>query len=105
MSITSYSINELVLVRYPLTDLTTAKVRPAVVVSAPHVSEDLFTVPLTSRTHGLLPGEFILQEWSSAGLHGKDAGRWLRSMGKSTPGAPTLRNQRPTPSLLPENAQ
>ncbi|HEV2148511.1 MAG TPA: type II toxin-antitoxin system PemK/MazF family toxin [Longimicrobiaceae bacterium] len=45
------------------------KVRPAVVVSASHPSVDLIIVPLTSRTGGLLPGEFALADWKAAGLH------------------------------------
>jgi mRNA interferase MazF len=40
-----------------------------VVVNAPHVSQDLFIVPLTSRTVSLLPGEFPLREWRAAGLN------------------------------------
>ena len=65
----SYSKNEVILVRYPFADLTGTKVRPAVVVSAPHVSQDLLIVPLTSRTSGLLAGEFILGDWQAAGLN------------------------------------
>ncbi len=65
----SFSKNDVVLVRYPFSDLTAAKVRPAVVVSGPHVSEDLLIVPLTSRTDRLLAGEFVLADWSAAGLH------------------------------------
>ena len=65
----SYSTPEVVLVRYPFSDLTGAKVRPAVVVSASHVSQDLFIVPLTSKTGGLLAGEFVLNEWKKAGLN------------------------------------
>jgi mRNA interferase MazF len=65
----SYLGNEVLLVRYPFTDLSIAKVRPAVVVHAPHVSQDLLIVPLTSQTAGLLAGEFILVDWASAGLH------------------------------------
>ena len=60
---------EVVLIRYPFSDLTGAKVRPAVVVNAAHVSQDLFIVPLTSKTSGLLAGEFILTEWRAAGLN------------------------------------
>lgn len=44
-----YSKNDVVLVRYPFTDLSVAKVRPAIVVSAEHVSEDIFIAPLTSK--------------------------------------------------------
>ncbi len=65
----SYSKPEVVLVRYPFSDLTGAKVRPAVVVSASHISQDLLIVPLTSKTGGLLAGEFVLTEWSKVGLN------------------------------------
>ena len=65
----NYSKSEVVLVRYPFSDLTAAKVRPAVVVSASHVSQDLLIVPLTSKTGGLLAGEFVLSEWKKAGLN------------------------------------
>jgi PemK-like, MazF-like toxin of type II toxin-antitoxin system len=65
----SFSKNDVILVRYPFSDLSASKVRPAVVVNAPHVSQDLFIVPLTSRTASLLPGEFLLTEWRAAGLH------------------------------------
>jgi mRNA interferase MazF len=64
-----YSMNEILLVRYPFSDLSAAKVRPAVVVNAPHPSQDSFIVPLTSRLHDLMPGEFALQEWEEAGLN------------------------------------
>ncbi|MDR3570368.1 MAG: hypothetical protein P4L43_20280 [Syntrophobacteraceae bacterium] len=33
------------------------------------MSEDIFIVPLTSRTGYLLQGEFALSDWSSASLH------------------------------------
>ena len=65
----SYSKPEIVLVRYPFSDLTSSKVRPAVVVNAAHVSQDLFIVALTSKTSGLLAGEFILTEWRAEGLN------------------------------------
>jgi mRNA interferase MazF len=65
----SYSKPEIVLVRYTFSDLTSAKVRPAVVVNAAHVSQDLFVVALTSKTSGLLAGEFVLAEWKAAGLN------------------------------------
>ena len=60
----SYSKPEIVLM-----DLTSAKVRPAVVVNAAHVSQDLFVVALTSKTSSLLAGEFVLAEWKKAGLN------------------------------------
>lgn len=65
----SFSKPEVVLVRYPFSDLSSSKVRPAVVVNAPHASQDLFVVALTSKTIGLLSGEFVLTEWKAAGLN------------------------------------
>jgi mRNA interferase MazF len=65
----NYSKHDVVLLRYPFSELTGAKVRPAVVVSGSHASQDLFVVPLTSRTGGLLVGEFVLVEWKQAGLN------------------------------------
>jgi mRNA interferase MazF len=63
----SYSRNDVVLVVYPFPDL--AGVRPAIIVSSPHPSADVFLVPLTSRTKALLPGEFVLSDWALAGLN------------------------------------
>lgn len=71
----SYLRNEIVLVRYPFSDLTSAKVRPAVIVNAPHVSQDVLIVPLTSRTTALLAGEFVLTEWKGAGLNVETAAK------------------------------
>ncbi|MBP1468432.1 type II toxin-antitoxin system PemK/MazF family toxin [Candidatus Chloroploca sp. M-50] len=65
----TYSQHNLILVRYPFSDLSSSKVRPAIVVNGPHISHDLMIVPLTSRMTGLLPGEFILTEWRRAGLN------------------------------------
>ena len=65
----SYSKFEVVLVTYPFSDLTNAKVRPAVVVNTSHVSQDLLIVPLTSKTGGLLVGEFVLTAWKKTGLN------------------------------------
>lgn len=65
----SYSKPEVILVRYPFSDLTSSKVRPAVVINAAHTSQDLFIVPLTSKTSNLLAGEFILTQWKTAGLN------------------------------------
>ena len=65
----SYSKNDIILVRYPFSDLSGAKVRPAVVVSAPHSSQDIFMVPLTSKTTPLLAGEFLLADWKAGGLN------------------------------------
>ena len=69
ISMPSFFKNDVILVRYPFSDLSSSKVRPAVVVSAPHVSQDLIITPLTSKTGSLMAGEFVLSEWSAAGLN------------------------------------
>jgi mRNA interferase MazF len=65
----SYSKGEVVLVRYLFSDRTDAKVRPAIAVSVPHKSQDIFVVPLTSKTDALLAGEFVMNDWKGAGLN------------------------------------
>ena len=65
----NFSKPDVVLVRYPFSDLTGTKIRPAIVVHAPHVSQDVIVVPLTSRTGRLSVGEFVLADWRGAGLH------------------------------------
>lgn len=37
-----YLTNDVVLVRYPFSDLQMSKVRPAIIVSALHISQDVF---------------------------------------------------------------
>src|ERR671924_1003881 len=95
MCMPSYSKNDIILVRYPFSALSGVKVRPAIVVNAPHVSQDVFIVPLTSRTTSLLAGEFVLADWAAAGLHvptavksGVDTGDQkpiLKKGGRATP--------------------
>jgi mRNA interferase MazF len=68
MSTSSFSRHDIVLVRYPFTNLAGSKVRPAVVLNRQHPSADLVLVSLTSQVSGLLPGEFALGDWRSAGL-------------------------------------
>ena len=65
----SYSKGSVVLVRFPFSDLAGAKVRSAIAVSAPHQSQDIFLIPLTSRINRRQTGEFILQDWQAAGLN------------------------------------
>jgi mRNA interferase MazF len=69
MSMKNFSANEIVLVRFPFSDLSASKIRPAVIISSPHLSQDVFIVPLTSRTAKLQEGEFLLDQWKSAGLN------------------------------------
>lgn len=65
----SYLRGNVVLVRFPFSDLSGSKVRPAIVVNTPHISQDIFAIPLTSKTDSLLEGEFVLSEWKGAGLN------------------------------------
>jgi len=65
----SYSKHDVILVRYPFSDLSSSKVRPAVVVSTSHPSQDILITPLTSKTVSLLAGEFELSEWAAVGLN------------------------------------
>jgi len=65
----SYYKYSIILVRYSFSDLSSSKVRPAVVVSAAHSSQDILITPLTSNTGKLLAGEFVLSEWEAEGLN------------------------------------
>ena len=59
----NFSKYDVVLIRYPFSDLSNSKVRPAVIVGTQKESRDLFIVPLTSRLLSLLSGEFVLSDW------------------------------------------
>jgi mRNA interferase MazF len=59
-----FSKNEVVLLPIPFTDLTSRKVRPAVVIGS-H-GADLFLVPITSQ---LANTDFPLKNWKAAGLN------------------------------------
>jgi mRNA interferase MazF len=65
----NYFKNNVVLVKYPFSDLSSSKVRPAVVVSAPHISQDIMITPLTNKINTLSDGEFVLSCWLDAGLN------------------------------------
>jgi mRNA interferase MazF len=58
--------NDVVLLPIPFTDLSSRKVRPAVVIGFGSFPGDLFVVPLTSR---LANAEFTLAGWQHAGLN------------------------------------
>jgi len=58
------SRNDVVLLPIPFTDLTSRKVRPAIVIG--RNGADLFLVPISSV---LANTDFILQEWRLAGLN------------------------------------
>lgn len=60
------SRNEVVLLPVPFTDLSSRKVRPAVVVGRESRHGDLFIVPISSQ----LPNtDILLQDWQAAGLN------------------------------------
>jgi mRNA interferase MazF len=65
----SYSKGNVVLVKYPFSDTSDYKVRPAIAVGAPHISQDIFVVPFTSKIDNLLVGEFLMKHWKEAGLN------------------------------------
>jgi len=58
------SRNDVVLLPIPFTDLTSRKVRPAIIIGRNGV--DLFLVPVTSV---LANTDFPLKEWRAAGLN------------------------------------
>ncbi|MDX2272190.1 MAG: MazF family transcriptional regulator [Cyanobacteriota bacterium] len=71
----SYPKHDVILVRYPFSDLSSSKVRPAAIVSPSYPSQDIFITPLTSKTSSLLTGEFVLSEWATAGLNVETAAK------------------------------
>jgi mRNA interferase MazF len=60
------SRNEVVLLPLPFTDLSSRKVRPAVVIGRQSQYGDLFIVPITSQ---LSNTDVPLQDWQAAGLN------------------------------------
>src|SRR3954470_18393357 len=64
MSSMNCSRNDIVLLPIPFTDLTSRKVRPAVVIG--RNGADLFLVPISSV---LSNTDFTLQQWRAAGLN------------------------------------
>ena len=60
------SRDDIVLLPIPFTDLTSRKVRPAIVVGFGTYPGDLFVVPQTSQ---LASAGFALADWQAAGLN------------------------------------
>jgi len=58
--------DDLVLLPIPLTDLSSRKVRPAIVIGFGSFPGDLFLVPLTSQ---LANADFPFADWQAAGLN------------------------------------
>src|SRR6185295_18681445 len=65
---TTYNRGAAVLLPFPFSDQTSAKIRPAVVVSPSYPSDDLLVVAVTSVGDALRPGEFPIEFWREAGL-------------------------------------
>ena len=65
---TGYKRGSIVLLPFPFSDQSSAKIRPAVVVSPDYPSDDLLVVAVTSVGDVLRPGEFAIQFWREAGL-------------------------------------
>lgn len=65
---TVYNRGAVVLLPFPFSDQSAAKVRPAVIVSPHYPSDDLLVVAVTSVGEELRPGEFSIQFWREAGL-------------------------------------
>ena len=62
----SYSRNEIVLLPIPFTDLSSRKVRPAVVLGHSTHPGDLFVAPISSRLANVA---VPLRDWAAAGLN------------------------------------
>ena len=60
------SRNDVVLLPIPFSDLSSTKVRPAIVIGHGSTGGDLFLVPITSR---LKNGDFTLSGWQACGLN------------------------------------
>ena len=70
MNMKNYYKFRVVLVKYPFTDNKYYKIRPAVIINGKQDDlNDFFIVPLTSKTHNLKKGEFVLNNYSEAGLN------------------------------------
>lgn len=65
---TTYNRGAVVLIPFPFSDQSKAKIRPAVIVSPHYPSEDLLVVAVTSVGESLRPGEFAIESWREAGL-------------------------------------
>ena len=67
----NYKRGDVVLVRFPFTDLTTTKRRPALVISTDLYNQfqvNLIIAAITSQTHRLGIGDCLIQNWRAAGL-------------------------------------
>ena len=67
-STTNYSRGAVVLLPFPFSDQSAAKLRPAVIAHPPYASDDLIVVAVSSERGTLRPGESGLAFWREAGL-------------------------------------
>jgi mRNA interferase MazF len=65
---TGFERGTVVLLPFPFSDQSSAKIRPAVIVSGPYPSDDVLVVALTSVAGTMRPGEFAIGSWREAGL-------------------------------------
>ncbi len=75
----SYQRGDVILIRFPFSDASGAKERPAVVLSSATYHDDwdeILVMALTSRPPKTVrPTDYQLQDWSSAGLQSPS---WVR---------------------------
>ncbi len=67
----TYSFGTIILVRFPFTDQSAAKQRPAAIVSSSayhRARQDLILMPITSQLRGGAFGDVLLQDWQAAKL-------------------------------------
>jgi mRNA interferase MazF len=62
----SFSISEVILLPIPFTDLSSRRVRPAIVIGHSSFAGDLFVVPISSQLQNV---DVALLDWRSAGLN------------------------------------
>src|SRR5688572_8785622 len=65
---TGYDRGAVVLLPFPFSDQSSAKVRPTIVANPIYPSDDLLVVAVSSVGGALRPGEFSIQFWREAGL-------------------------------------
>jgi mRNA interferase MazF len=65
----SFSIGNVILLPVPFTDLSSRKVRPAIVVGHGSFAGDLFVVPISSQLQNV---DMPLVDWRQAGLKEAD---------------------------------
>ena len=65
---TSFNRGAVVLLHFPFSDQSAAKLRPAVILNPNYPSEDLPVVAVSSISDSLRPCESALQFWREAGL-------------------------------------